>query len=271
MAILKASTFGVGELIKDAIYRGSRDFIVGLGGSATNDAGLGMLRALGFKFLDNQKNEVVFPKDLDKIVAIDKTYVLKELEKCNFKIACDVNNPLYGKNGATYVYGKQKGASTEVLDHLENQLKAFADIVDDGLKYSKQAGSGAAGGLGFGFLAFLNAELKSGIDIVLEAVNFKEKIKDADFVITGEGKIDTQSAMGKVISGIGSLCKKQGVPCIALSGNTEDTDSSLHEIGITSYFSILNSPMSLYDAMNKDRTLKLIEKEVEQIFRLINY
>lgn len=261
------STYGTGELICDAIKKGSREFIVGIGGSATNDAGLGMLRALGFKFLNKDKKEVVFAKDLSTIVHIDKQNVLKELSECNFKIACDVNNPLYGPNGAAYIYAGQKGADEKMIEFLDGQLKAFAKIVNEDL--ATVAGSGAAGGLGFGFLAFLNSELKSGIKIVLEKVQLQDKIKGANFVITGEGKIDKQSTMGKVIDGIGNICKKEKIPCLAIAGGCSEVADEIHECGITSVFCIMDSPMSLEDAMCKNKTLSLIEKKSEQIFRLI--
>jgi glycerate kinase len=266
------TTFGTGELIKDAINKGAREFIIGIGGSATNDAGLGMLRSLGFSFLDKSGNEVSLAKDLGKIDKIDKSKSLKELKECKFKIACDVNNPLFGKNGAAYIYAGQKGASKKMILDLDKQLRLFAKVVqaESNKKFDKYPGSGAAGGLGFGFLAFLNSELKSGIEIILEQLDIKGKIKNSDFVVTGEGKIDTQSAMGKVLSGIGKVCKEEGVTCIALSGNTREADSSLNEIGISAFFSILNSPMDLKDAMDKNIALDLIRKKTEQIFRLIN-
>lgn len=265
------TTFGTGELIRDAITRGARKFIVGIGGSATNDAGLGMLRSLGFKFLDKFGNEITLAKELGLIVKIDKTECLKELKECKFKIACDVNNPLYGENGAAHIYAKQKGANEEMILNLDEQLRLFAYVVEqeNSKKLDMYPGSGAAGGLGFGFLAFLNSELKSGIEIVLEQLNIKEKIKGANFVITGEGKIDKQSSMGKVLSGIGSVCKEEGVTCIALSGNSSEADSKIHEIGVSAVFSIMNSPLTLKDAMNKDNTLKLIGQKTEQLFRLI--
>ena len=266
-----ASTYGTGDLIKDAIKKGVREFIVGIGGSATNDAGLGMLRSLGFKFFDISGEEVSLAKNLGKIVKIDKSQILQELQECNFKIACDVNNPLYGENGATHIYAKQKGADEKMILALDEQLRLFSKVVQKNTnkKLDVYPGSGAAGGLGFGFLAFLNCELKSGIEIILEELNLKEKIKGADLVITGEGKIDNQSSMGKVLSGIGKMCKSEDVTCIALSGNTYEANLDMHEIGINALFSILNSPMSLEDAMKKDNTLKFIRQETEQIFRLI--
>ena len=265
------TTFGTGELIKDAINKGTREFIIGLGGSATNDAGLGMLRSLGFKFLDKLGNEIILAKELGKIIKIDKSESLKELKECKFKIACDVTNPLFGENGATHIYAKQKGASEEMILDLDEQLRLFAGVVqqDTDKKLDIYPGSGAAGGLGFGFLSFLNAQLKSGIEIIIEQLDIKGKIKNADFVITGEGKIDKQSTMGKVLSGIGKVCKENDVPCIALSGNTRDADFNLHEIGVSAFFPILNSPIDLKTAMKKDIVLELIMKKTEQIFRLI--
>jgi glycerate kinase len=261
------STYGTGELIADGIKKGVREFIVGIGGSATNDAGLGMLRALGIRFLDVKNEEVIYAKDLAKIVKIDKTNMLKELDECKFWIACDVNNPLYGKNGAAYVYARQKGADEEMIEDLDRNLRAFAKLVDDNL--AQHEGAGAAGGLGYGFLAFLNATLKSGIKIVLENVKFEEKLVGVDFVITGEGRIDKQSTMGKVIDGIALVCKKHNVPCIALGGGCSELDSVIHDKGVSAVFSIMDAPMSLEEAMEKAKTLSLIEKKTAQIFRLI--
>jgi glycerate kinase len=265
------STYGTGDLIRDAIKKGVREFVIGLGGSATNDAGLGMLRALGFRFYDDCDNQITLAKDLGKIVRFDKFKSINKLNECKFMIACDVNNPLYGENGATHVYAKQKGADEAMILELDEQLRLFSKVVlKDGQKdLASFPGSGAAGGLGFGFLAFLNAELKSGIDIVLDKVKFKEQVKDANFVITGEGKIDRQSSMGKVISGIGKICQENKIPCIALAGDSSEADDSLHEVGISACFSILNAPMDLEKAMKKDVALELVEKKAEQIFRLI--
>ena len=266
-----ATTYGTGDLIKDAIKKGVREFIIGIGGSATNDAGLGMLRSLGFIFLDKLGNKISLAKDLGKIVKIDKSRTLRELKECKFMVACDVNNPLFGKNGASHIYAKQKGANKAMILELDEQLRLFSEIVkkDCGKGFANCNGSGAAGGLGFGFLSFLNSELKSGIKIILERLEIESKIKDVDFVITGEGKIDKQSSMGKVIHGVGSACKKHNIPCIALSGNVNEANLSVNEIGITAYFSILNSPLSLSEATNKQNTLRLIAKESEQLFRLV--
>lgn len=265
------STYGTGELICDAIKQGCREFIVGIGGSATNDAGLGMLRALGYKFFDKDDNEVSVAKKLSSVYQIDDSNLVDNLQECHFYIACDVNNPLCGENGATYVYGSQKGATKEDIEFLDHELKSFSKTVSKkfGKDVSKVSGTGAAGGLGYAFLAFLDATLKSGIRIVLEKQNFESKIDGADFVITGEGRIDRQSVMGKVLDGIGSYCKDKNIPCIALGGGLQDIDNTLHEKGIASVFSIIDRPMSLEEAMDKDTALKLIEQKTEHIFRLL--
>jgi glycerate kinase len=226
-----------------------------------------MLRALGFRFLDSLGEEIIYAKDLNKIASIDKSKVLDELKECRFKIACDVNNPLYGPNGAAHIYAKQKGANEAMIERLDENLKVFASFVDDDL--ARVQGSGAAGGLGFGFLAFLNATLKSGIKIILEEIQFKKKIAGADFVITGEGRVDKQSFMGKVLDGVGRTCKEQDIPCIILCGSCQDIASDAYDKGITCVFSTLDAPMHLDEAMEKKKTLYLIEKKSEQIFRLI--
>lgn len=265
------TSFGTGELIQDAIARGCRNFIVGIGGSATNDAGLGMLQSLGYGFWDKSGNPVRYAKDLSQIKTIDDTHVLAELSGCYFRVACDVTNPLFGPNGASYVYGPQKGADTAMVAHLDAQHQAFAALVAKtiGKNCSEIPGSGAAGGLGFGFVSFLNAELQSGIQIILEQVGLKSMIETADLVITGEGRIDRQSAMGKVIDGIGSLCKEAGVPCIALAGDCFRAADEIHDKGVTSVFSILSKPMTLDQAMDKETALVLIQKKIEQVLRLI--
>jgi len=267
-----ASTYGTGELIKDAISKGVRKFIIGLGGSATNDAGLGMLRALGFQFFDHLDQEIFLTRDMNRIIHIDNTEVIKELNTCEFLVACDVNNPLFGKNGASYIYGAQKGATPVDIVQLDSKLEHFAQVAEknDYGSFSQEKGAGAAGGMGFAFLSFLNASLQPGIQLVLEQVGLKEKLKNANFLITGEGKIDKQSSMGKVIDGIGSLCKQENIPCIALTGNSKESNEDVHIKGVSCVFSILNSPMSLEEAMDKQTTLEAIRQKSEQVFRLIS-
>lgn len=207
---LYTTTYGVGEIIKEAINKGYRNFIVGIGGSATNDAGIGMLQALGFEFYDkNNKLVGLGGKVLNEIRHIKIENRLKELDECKFKIACDVNNPLFGKNGAAYIYGSQKGATSEIIEELDNGLRNFSKVVKNYLSkdVANVEGAGAAGGLGFAFLAFLNSKLESGIKIILEEIKLEEELKDADFVITGEGRLDNQTAMGKAPIGVAKLAK----------------------------------------------------------------
>jgi len=267
-----ASSYGTGELIKDAISKGSREFIIGLGGSATNDAGLGMLRALGFQFFDDLDQEVFLTRDMNRITRIDQTNKIEELDYCEFLVACDVNNPLFGLNGASYIYGAQKGASPVDIVQLDTKLEYFAKItIENGFKESANIpGAGAAGGMGFAFISFLNSTLQPGIQLILEQVQLKEKIKNANFLITGEGKIDQQSSMGKVIDGIGALCKAHNIPCIALTGNSKESNTDVHRKGVSCVFSILNSPMSLEKAMDKQTALNSMKQKSEQVFRLIS-
>ena len=269
---LKATTFGTGELIKDAFEKGCREFIIGIGGSATNDAGTGMLSALGYVFLDENGNELVpNGENLAKIRSFRDDKVVKEISKAKFLIACDVDNPFYGPNGAACVYGKQKGATKEIIKILDNGMKNFSDVIKEIIKtdISNISGSGAAGGLGGAFMAFFNAELKPGIDIITEKIELENKINGSDYVITGEGRIDFQSAMGKTPSGVAKLAKKHGVPVIAIGGSVDDEIGNIYDCGITAAFSIMDSPMTLLEAMDTSNAKRLVEKTAEQIFRLI--
>ena len=269
---MAATTFGVGELILDAISKGCRDFVIGLGGSATNDAGVGMLQALGFRFMDEHREEVRWGgQSLKAIRQIDVTRANAELEKCTFRVACDVNNPLYGLNGAAYVFGPQKGATIEMVKELDEGLRHFADIVHRELnvELNSHAGSGAAGGLGSAFVGFLNGKLESGIGLVLDVIGFEGQLKGADFVLTGEGKLDDQTAMGKVPLGVAQLAGKHSVPVIALAGGVPSEGSRLNDLGITSYFSITNEPMGLEQAMERKVALANLRTTANQLFRLI--
>lgn len=269
----KTTTYGTGELIKDAIERGCREFLVGIGGSATNDAGIGMLQALGYKFLDKDGKILGFGGEiLEKIAEVDTSEVMSELKECKFLVACDVDNPLYGPNGASHVYSRQKGADEETVHFLDSCLEKFASFTEDKLQKNigNLPGAGAAGGLGGGFVAFLNAELKPGIEIILEKVKFKESLEGADFVITGEGKIDFQSIMGKAPVGVSKLCKNMGIPVIALAGGISDDAGITHKHGIEALFSIVNYPISLKEAMDPERARIFVENSTEEIFRLIN-
>ncbi|HBF1670344.1 TPA: glycerate kinase [Clostridioides difficile] len=269
---LYTTTYGVGEIIKEAINKGYRNFIVGIGGSATNDAGIGMLQALGFEFYDeNNKLVGLGGKVLNEIRHIKIENRLKELDECKFKIACDVNNPLFGKNGAAYIYGSQKGATSEIIEELDNGLRNFSKVVKNYLSkdVANVEGAGAAGGLGFAFLAFLNSKLESGIKIILEEIKLGEELKDADFVITGEGRLDNQTAMGKAPIGVAKLAKKYGVKVIGLAGATTEDAVKCNEEGIDAYFSIVNRAMTIEEAMDKATASENMTATTTQIFNLI--
>lgn len=269
---LNTNTYGVGEIIKEAIQKGCRNFIVGIGGSATNDGGVGMLQALGYEFYDENNNLVgLGGKVLNQIRSIKIDNRLKELDECSFKIACDVNNPLYGNNGAAYIYGPQKGASKEIVKELDRGLINFSEVVKKELNkdIAHIEGVGAAGGLGFAFLGFLNSKLESGIKIILDEINLEEIIKDADFVITGEGRLDNQTAMGKAPIGVAKLAKKYKAKVIAIAGCTTDDAVKCNEEGIDAYFSIINSAMTIDEAMNKENAINNMVSTTTQIFNLI--
>ena len=269
---LNTTTYGVGEIIKEAISKGCRHFIVGLGGSATNDAGVGMLQALGFEFY-NENGELVGigGRVLNEITKIKADNKLKELDECTFKIACDVNNPLYGFDGAAYIYGAQKGATPEIIEELDRGLIHFSEVVKNDLDedVAQVEGVGAAGGLGYAFLSFLNAELESGIDIIIEATKLENYIKNADMVITGEGRLDHQTAMGKAPIGVAKIAKKYNAKVIALAGSVSDDADTCNKAGIDAYFSIQTSPITLEEAMDREVASKNMKNNVVQIFKLI--
>ena len=264
------TTYGTGEVIKDALQRGCRRFLTGIGGSATNDAGTGMLQALGFRFLDSDG------KDLDKggqileqIAQIDSTKAIPALQESVFTIACDVNNPFSGENGAAFVYARQKGADDAMIRQLDKGLNHFASVIRGALGKDIDSipGAGAAGGLGGGFLAFLPATLKPGIQMVLEALDFDSRIQNADLIITGEGRLDRQTGMGKTPAGVLAAGKRQQIPVIAIGGTVEETDALLQQ-GFLAVLSIQPGPVSLQEAMEPSFASKQIERIVEQIIRL---
>lgn len=269
---LHTTTFGIGEMIKDAISHGCRQFIVGLGGSATNDGGIGMLQALGFELLDASGQPVPFgAKGLENIAAISDVNVIPELAECQFQIACDVKNPLYGQNGCSYVFGPQKGASPKMIEQMEGWMYQYAQVIKKTYPEKAQPlfpGAGAAGGLGFAFLTFTNATLASGIQIVLEQMGTEGFIRDADLVITGEGKLDEQTAMGKAPMGIASLSKKYGKPVIAFSGCASHDARACNKYGIDAFFPILRSPCTLAEAMKKENAAQNLTDTAEQVYRL---
>ncbi|MDY0317750.1 MAG: glycerate kinase [Candidatus Izemoplasmatales bacterium] len=272
-SINKTTTYGVGEMIKDALDRGILDFIITIGGSATNDGGIGMLSALGAKFYD--KNNILLQpigESLQQIEKIDIKNFDKRLTQATFKIACDVDNPLSGPNGATFIYGPQKGGSKDDILIIDHGLINYSKVANKLLKvdFSNHPGAGAAGGLGYAFKTFFNSRLIPGVDIMIERINIKSHLKDTDYIITGEGKIDYQSVMGKVISGIGKLGKNNNIPVIAIAGSIDYVGNELYDLGITNMFSILPQGMSIEEAMQKENTIKNLEMAIEKIIRLIN-
>lgn len=266
------TTYGVGEMIKDAIKEGCREFIVGIGGSATNDGGVGMLQALGFGVLDENGKQVAFgAKGLKDIRSITDMDVISELRECRFNIACDVTNPLCGENGCSAVYGPQKGATADMIDKMDKWLFDFASTTK---KYIPKAdlnypGTGAAGGMGFAFLSYMNASLESGIDLILKEIHIEDHIRNSDVVITGEGRLDFQSAMGKAPVGVAELAKKHGIPVIAFAGSVDKAAVECNKKGIDAFFPILRSVCSLEEAMNPDNARTNMADTAEQVFRAI--
>jgi glycerate kinase len=268
---LLSSTFGLGELIKDALARGCRNFLVGIGGSATNDAGTGMLQALGFKFLDLKGQELPLGGQiLGDIHTVDYAAALPEFLTATFTIACDVDNPATGARGAAHIYARQKGADDQAIHTLEEGMKNFVDVIRKtrGIDINTIPGAGAAGGLGGGFIAFANAALKPGAQMILDALNFQDIIRGADLVITGEGKLDQQTAMGKAPVTILKAALEQNIPVIALGGCTEDIHM-LNSLGFLAVFPILPYPISMQQAMEKEFTMDNITLALDQLFRFL--
>ena len=266
------TSYGVGEVIIDAIEKGSRKFIVGIGGSATNDGGVGMLQALGYSFKDADGNEIGHSgAEVAKIASVDTSNVYPLLKECEFSIACDVNNPLCGKLGASAIYGPQKGATPEMVEFLDGALGNFAKVTKEYMNndYSQYPGAGAAGGMGYGFLSYLNVTLRPGVEIVLDALEMDKYLEGADVLITGEGRIDQQTAMGKAPAGAASRAKKYGLKVIGVAGCTTDDAHLCNDKGIDAIFDITDRAMTIEEAMDKENTKKNIEKTVTQIFCLI--
>lgn len=267
---LYTSTYGTGELIRGVLEAGFRKIIIGIGGSATNDGGIGAMEALGAQFLDGQGRQVKgIGESLGAIETIDLSNLMPELKAADIQVMCDVDNPLTGQRGATFVYGPQKGGTAEILERLEVGMLHYERLIrrDLGIDLSQIEGAGAAGGLGGALMAFLGAKLKSGIETILEVVDFAHILGDVDLVVTGEGRLDRQSAYGKVISGIGKACLKQGVPVVALVGSIGEGAEAIYDCGISGIVPIVNGPMTLAEAMEKAQQLTL--EGAERLFRLI--
>lgn len=249
---MHTTTFGTGELIFNAIKKGAKTIVLGIGGSATNDCGIGMANALGFKFL-NEKNIEIIPigKNVSKIKKIDTSEVLADLKNIEFKVACDVTNPLYGVNGAAHVYGPQKGASPDEVKELDKGLEHISKLFFNqfNIDVQKIDGAGAAGGMGAGAKVFLNSSLLSGVEMVKEMIGFEVMVKDADCIITGEGKLDDTSFSGKTLSGIISSATHYNIPVVCLCGSIGVSKTTLKDRGVFYAYSILEEAASIDDAM----------------------
>lgn len=270
---LHTTTYGVGEMIKDAISKGCRHFIIGIGGSATNDGGAGMLQALGYALLDKDNQEISLgAQGLADLKSISTDKVIEELKECDFKIACDVTNPLCGAQGCSSIFGPQKGADEDMITKMDTWLSNYATLATSVSEKADATieGTGAAGGLGFAFLAFTNATLEPGIDIILSEINIEKAISVADLVVTGEGRLDGQTVMGKAPIGVAKLAKKYGKKVVAFSGFVTEDAILCNQHGIDAFFPIVRRLISLDEAMSKEVAYKNMKETATQVFRLIN-
>lgn len=270
---LNTTTYGVGELIADAIKKGCRNFIIGIGGSATNDGGVGMLQALGFEFTDIDGKPIPQgAKGLEKIHKINTDTAMAELKECTFRIACDVTNPLCGEKGCSVVYGPQKGATPEMIKDMDKWMQSYADLTKsiNPKADPNTPGAGAAGGMGYAFLSYLHGTLQPGIDLIMKETKLEEYIKAADIVITGEGRLDGQSVMGKVPVGVAKLAKKYNKPVVAFAGCVTEDAKILNQHGIDAFFPIIKEVCSLDEAMDTQNAYANLADTAEQVFRLIN-
>lgn len=268
----KATTYGVGEMIRDAVSRGCRKFIIGIGGSATNDGGTGMLRALGVKFLTKDGKEAGEGADaLGKIHFVSLEHLMPELKECDFQIACDVTNPLCGEKGATCIYGKQKGIREEEMPRIDADMKHYATITAEqiGVDYADREGAGAAGGMGYAFISYLGARLVPGIELILDVIHFEEEAKKAQIVLTGEGRLDLQTAMGKAPVGVARAAKKYGCKVIAFAGSVTKEAAACNDNGIDAFFPIVRGVCTLEEAMQREKAMENLTDSVEQVFRLL--
>jgi glycerate kinase len=266
---LLTTTYGVGELVLDALSQGCKRFVIGIGGSATNDGGAGMLQALGFRLLDGNGCDIGRGgAELAKLAVVEKTCVpaLETLAPGAFRIACDVTNPLCGDNGASAVYGPQKGADGETVRQLDRALAHFAEVSGGDADFP---GAGAAGGLGFAFRTFLGAELKRGVELVLDEIGFDGHVAAADVVVTGEGRLDAQTAMGKAPAGVAAAAKRRGKMVVAFSGCLGDGAGKVNECGIDAFFPIVHAPVALEEALSETVARRNLANTAEQAFRLV--
>ena len=267
---LNTTSYGTGELIKVALDSGYRKISIAIGGSATNDGGMGAMCALGVRFLDAEGHVLIgIGSDLQKVRDIDISGIHPAIAEAAFTVMCDVNNPLTGPDGATYTFGKQKGGTPEILDELEAGMKQYATIIlkKTGVDIDKIPGAGAAGGLGAALCVFLKANLKSGIETILDLINFNSLLEGVDVVVTGEGRIDWQSAFGKVPSGVGMRCKQKGVPVVAIVGGMGDGANEIIEHGVDSIIPTINGAMDIKEAL--ERAEELYAGAADRMFRML--
>lgn len=267
---VSASTYGVGEMIAHALRHGCRRFVMGIGGSATTDGGMGMLQALGFSFLDADGNEAGRGNAaLSSVVSISDSNVMPELREAEFRIACDVNNPLCGPRGAAFVYGPQKGLKD--VEAADSAMASYARLCASfsGRDMAEQPGAGAAGGLGFAFLTFTNASLHSGVDIVLDTVGIDDVLAEADIAVTGEGRIDAQTVMGKAPGGVAKRAKAHGCRVVAFAGSVTPDARAVNEQGIDAFFPIMRAPCTLDEALDTENARRNLISTAEQVFRLL--
>ena len=268
---LNTTTYGTGELVMAALDAGFTDISIAIGGSATNDGGMGFASALGIRFMDVDGNVLEGKgSELEKVAHIDVSGLSEKAKKAHFTVMCDVTNPLCGKDGATYTFGKQKGGTPEILDRLEKGMCNYRDVIikEFGVNPDDTPGTGAAGGLGAALKIFLQAEMKSGIETVLDLINFDRLITGADLIVTGEGRTDWQSCFGKVMQGVGDRAKKYDIPVTALCGGLGKGYDQIYEHGIDSIMTTVDGPMPLSEAL--DRAEELYYKGAVRMFRMVN-
>lgn len=266
------TTYGTGELIADALSRGCRRFLVAIGGSATNDGGMGLLRALGFRFLDGAGCEVQGGGGaLEAVAAIDASQVLAEVAESSFVVACDVTNPLYGKAGAAHVFAPQKGADAAMVERLDDGLRNYARVVErfSGVSIADMAGAGAAGGLGGGLSALLGARLEAGVEMVLRAMRFDEIVAGSDLVVTGEGRLDSQTLCGKAPSGVLRYASAQGIPTVAIGGSVERCEA-LEQSGFVALWPVMGESQTLEEAMQPAVARENVRRAAYEIARMFS-
>lgn len=271
---LNTTTYGLGELILKALDDGCRDFIIGIGGSATNDAGLGMLTALGARFYDQDEKPVgITGGVLKDIVKIDLEHMDERLWESQFHVACDVNNPLCGSNGCSFVYGPQKGATPEIVKAMDEAIDCFSRLAAEqcDIHGAELPGAGAAGGLGYAFHGFLKAQLEPGVSLILKAIGIEDKLREADVLITGEGRMDFQTSMGKAPAGVAQLAKRLNpdILTLAVCGCATAEASAVNNAGIDAYFPIIHQPMTVDEAMERATAVINLQQTVSQIMRVV--